>query len=593
RNVLQKSRPAAGFSKMYDRINGNTLSEEIVNNRANASEPLSGAQYLVIAPQSCSALMEIFLHWKAQLGFKTKLAFLEDIGSTTNAIKDYIQNAYDNWDIPPEFVILVGDVSGNYILPSYYIDGYLTAWDVSDLSYSLLDGDDYFPDVLLGRFSIQGEMQLSTIISKIIHYEKTPYMDTDWFKSALMVGLVSTDNGYSQRETLMSIRDKLLDFEYTKVDTFIAPAQFGHVLLENVINSGQSLICYRGAGYVTYWSGGLAGHMLQSSDVLNLSNGFMLPFVTSMTCGGGDFAADNAPSCFGETWLGAGTPSIPKGAIGFIGPSEHDTKTWFNNANASGIYQGITEEGINTCGEMLLRGKMELYNCYPFCHQMGNALDSDQFYFYVYNLLGDPGLRVWTDTPKSVELTASDVYAGSNYLTAFVTTDDDKSGFTVALTNADSLVAVGYTDANGQVNIPIALTEESYELTASKYGYIPQIIDIHVQETDMLTLQDYTFSDKMISGQTIQVDLTIQNPTQVAASDVVIDLVSQDDYIVVTSDSVAVGSIPANQTCSCSFTIKIYEGWQNGKEVDLIVNMNSGFGENCALIPVVIESPEM
>ena len=95
--------------------------------------------------------MQPLLRWKEKLGFQTKLVFIDDIGTTANDIKDYLQNAYDTWENPPEFVVLVGDVSGFIVIPAFYVEGSYPpgSWDVSDHNYTLLDGDDYFPDIFI------------------------------------------------------------------------------------------------------------------------------------------------------------------------------------------------------------------------------------------------------------------------------------------------------------------------------------------------------------------------------------------------------------------------------------------------------------
>ncbi|MDO9577068.1 MAG: C25 family cysteine peptidase [Candidatus Cloacimonadales bacterium] len=582
KNPLLSNIPQKGFVNLAKNIIGN---ENISGT--------SGGNYLFIAPQNCSQTLQPLLRWKEKLGFKTKLAIFEEIGSNANDIRDFLQNAYDTWEEKPEFVVLVGDVTGAVQLPAFYVEGYLLPTCVTDHSYTLLDGDDYFPDVLIGRLSVQNISELQTIISKIINYERNPYLGTDWMKSALMVALIEEGNGYSQREVVMGIRDKLLDFEYTRVDTFISPWQTGPSLLESEINNGHSFICYRGAGHSTYWAGS-GGPMFSNSNILNLNNGWMLPMVTSMTCGGGDFAAAETPTCFGELWLNAGSPTLPKGAIGFIGPSERDTQAPFNNANAMGIYQGITQESLYRCGEMLLRGKMELYNNFPNCHQWGGAEDSDQFYFYVYNLLGDPGLQVWTDIPQEVELEVSEVQAGSNFVSASVTTaESDNDNFMIAIISSDSLIATGITDAGGEVIIPVSLPIGTYEITASKYSYIPNTVSLDVQETDILGVQNYEFSAATTSGSTVDVDLEIYNYSHISADNVQIELLSQDENITVLSNIVSTASIGSNAVFNCSFQIQVSEEWNEGMISDLIVQMNSSLGENIALIPVQISSPDL
>jgi len=65
-------------------------------------------------------------------------------------------------------------VNGNFVIPTFFIEGYYSAWDATDHSYTLLEGDDYFPDILIGRLSFQSMNELYTVINKIISYESAP-----------------------------------------------------------------------------------------------------------------------------------------------------------------------------------------------------------------------------------------------------------------------------------------------------------------------------------------------------------------------------------------------------------------------------------
>nr|MDA3814549.1 C25 family cysteine peptidase [Candidatus Cloacimonadota bacterium] len=518
---------------------------------------------------------------------------LSETGNTANAIKNFIQNAYDNWEIPPEYVVLVGDVDGSIVVPAFYVEGYLTPWDVSDHNYSLLEGDDYFPDIFVGRFSVRSQLELNTIISKIINYESDPLIADDWQNKALMLGcVVDWWEFYSGRETVMAVREKLLDFEFTAVDTFISPYQNNMSSLINMINGGYTFLNYRGYGAPSYWWGNY-GDLFNINGIHSLNNGFKLPMVTSMTCGGGDFASTSYPSCFGETWLTAGSPSDPKGAIGFIGPSEHDTKTPFNNTNDMGIYQGITMEDITKCGEMMLRGKMELYNNYPNCHAWGNSNNSDQFYFYVYNLLGDPGLQVLTDTPKSFEMIyQEEIPSGSNYIEIQIDfEEEDKSGFTLAITNADSLIAVGISDEFGISSIPLHLEAGTYSVTASKYQFIPITSELTVVDEDIVRLDDYTCSD-IFPGEVANISASIQNSGSVQANDLEFEISTDEDFIEIVSGLNTLGSLNAGEFTSCDFELELDPLWRDGIQGEIFLNILSDIGENTFYMPLEIISPQ-
>ena len=581
------------FARSFSKI----VKENILG--AEDKRSVGDGLYLFIAPENCETNLQPLLRWKEKLGFKTRFAPISETGNSNTNILNYLQNAYDNWEIPPEFVVLVGDVSGNIVVPSNYINygSPYSPVNVTDHTYTLLEGDDYFPDIMIGRLSVQNQFQLQTIVSKITNYEGNPYMDENWFTEGLMVGFIS--NGYwqmySHRETLMLARQKLLDFTYTVVDTFIHPWQSGASLLGQMINGGYTLINFRGAGSPYAWHSWTSGPMFEIWDIQNLTNGFMLPVVTSMTCGGGNFASTYYPNCFGETWLNEGSPSEPKGAIGFIGPSESDTKTGWNNANSLGIYQGITRENLFRCSEMLLRGKMALYNNYPYCHGWGGPTNSDRFYFYVYNLLGDPGLAVWTDVPRNTNLTFNtEMIYGSNYLEVQVNTlASDNSDFIIAVTNEDSLIATGTTDFAGEAQIFLNLPIGDYEVTASKYGYIPETEDLFVVEGDILSLTEFFFVEETVPGQLVNLQILIQNLGNTAVTNVPISLISEDIYLEVISGEIIAISIAAGDIFYGEFQFQIGNEWKNDYIADLFLNVSSAFGDQSFIIPVEITSPEL
>jgi Peptidase family C25/FlgD Ig-like domain/Propeptide_C25 len=557
--------------------------------------------YLIICPDNASVIstLEYLAEWKRKLGYETSIVTLTETGDTTDEIKNYIQNAYDTWENPPEYVILVGDINGNIMMPSWYIEGYLEPYCVTDHPYALLEGTDYFPDVQIGRFSVQNVNQLQTIVSKIINYEREPIESVDWIRKALMLAFVVDYGGsyqmYSQRETVMAIRDKLLDFTYTQVDTFICPFQTGITNLTNLINTGYSFINYRGAGSPVYWSGGY-DHMYTLWDIDQLSNGFMLPLITSIVCGGGNFAYGNYDTSFGEQWLAAGSSTNPKGAIGFIGPSEHDTKTPFNNCNDMGIYQGITQEGIFACAPIMLRGKMELYNNYPGCHSMdgvNDAWDSDMFYFHVFNLLGDPGLEVWTDTPDHYndELTSTIPSGSSSYQVQL--TGTNLAGHCLSITGANQVYDTAVTDENGwaAVTLPEGIVE--FTATLSSYGYVPLSQDVVItSDESVIGLEEYNFSTILIVGESSMLTIEIVNQTGVVQNDVLAELTANPDHVSISPASQTITSIGIGDTQELSFDLEINDVWLEDTDLHFNLSLNDGdLGSH--IISAIIASPEI
>lgn len=403
-------------------------------------------RYLVVAPDAAAGGLEEWILWRRQQGYEVRLLLESGLGgqdATAPQIKAAIQEQFDA--APFDYLLLVGDVDRNpsgpevdYNLMGDFIPGGQYAdpgWSghcnsqyciVTDHPYALLEGTDYFADVLVGRFSVDTENDLRKMVHRTVEYDAHPFLDlgSQWYQRALMIYEVT--GGLSRRETKLAIRDQLMqNLGYTQVDTILNrywenPISPGVVTQR--INSGLGLVNYRGYGFRYQWYGPFFG----VDNIATLNNVGRWPLVTSIVCGGGDFASmDNDPS-FGEAWLRAGaTPSEPTGAVAFIGPSEEDTHTEWNNAIDEGIYQGLAGEGLRCMGALMDRGKLELWRVYPNARNWGTPGFNVPFYLHTYNLQGDPGLQLRTAPPRALLCDAPDTLAlGARLLTMNAAAED-------------------------------------------------------------------------------------------------------------------------------------------------------------------------
>ena len=103
-----------------------------------------------------------------------------------------------------------------------------------------------------------------------------------------------------------------------------------------------------------------------------------------------------ANNCFGEEWIEMGSLTAPKGGVAFVGPTSN-THTTYNNKIDKGIYMGMFQEGMDTPGQALLRGKLYMYNVY------GNEYYV-QYHYKIYCILGDPSIHIWKDVPLAVNV---------------------------------------------------------------------------------------------------------------------------------------------------------------------------------------------
>jgi len=135
--------------------------------------------------------------------------------------------------------------------------------------------------------------------------------------------------------------------------------------------------------------------------------GFLLPFVVIPTCGTGDFQGTTGRS---EYFLKIGSPSAPKGAIAAIGSATLSTHTCFNNCISAGVFNGVFRDHIFNPGGALVRSKLSLYVSYPT--NPNNWVDK---FSYWNNLMGDPGMELWTGVPIELDVThPTTVAVGTN-----------------------------------------------------------------------------------------------------------------------------------------------------------------------------------
>ena len=129
----------------------------------------TGARYLIITHDNFYDAVLPLAEWKHKKGMRTKVVKLSEIGSSSSNIQEYVQDAYDNWTIPPAYLLLVG--APNY-LPLPLVEGTRT-----DNYYTNMDAD-LQNEILSGRLTVHNVTEAQTVVNKILLYERTPTIDS-------------------------------------------------------------------------------------------------------------------------------------------------------------------------------------------------------------------------------------------------------------------------------------------------------------------------------------------------------------------------------------------------------------------------------
>ncbi|MDR0505207.1 MAG: C25 family cysteine peptidase [Dysgonamonadaceae bacterium] len=375
------SKPEIG-NKFFDAIYKNHF---INFSNSNNRQDYGNEKMLIICYDDFLDKMRPFVTHKNNIGLETEMVALSSVGNTPAAIKQFIQNRY-NADNQLTFVLLVGDHAQ---IPSFTLLG-----GGSDPSYSLLEGNDNYPDIIIGRFSAENTGQVETMVNRTVFYETLPHQQSAWFKRG--IGIASNigsgigDDGQSDYEHLRQIRTDLLNWNYTSVAELYDGSQGGLdasgeptiAMVASAVNNGASLINYTGHGSTTSW---LTSNF-SNSNVTSLANVHKLPFIFSVACINGNFTNT---TCFAESWLRATNNQLPTGAIGFYGSSIN--QDWQPPMEAQDKFNELlVNEDFTTFGELCFNGSCSMIDKYG-----QNGINT----FLTWNYFGDPSVS-YVDSPE-------------------------------------------------------------------------------------------------------------------------------------------------------------------------------------------------
>ncbi len=472
--------------------------------------------------------------WKRTKGFEVTAVSTSETGSSESQIKSYIQDAYETWENPPEYVILVGDAGGTYNIPTWS--------GVGDHNYTCLEGTDILPEVFVGRLSISSPTDLMVILQKINLYERDPYLDdTDMYHHSLLVGDTSP-SGLSCVITSKYNKEEILSYDPTHTFTELYAPDPSASLMNNAINAGALFFTYRGYIGMSGWT---------TSNISSLTNVNMLTNAVIITCDTGTFASsyDVART---EAMLRAGTPTAPKGGACAIGMATSGTHTQFNNVLMGGIFHGLYANGMYNMGQAIMSGKLYLYLGY---HNV--TMSTVDSFTQWCNLMGDPSMDVWHGEPISMNVDYdSSIGLGQGYLDVYVSNDENEpieGAWVTARMGQDEVFATGMTNDAGMVTLTIDPTENgTVGLTVTKPDYIPHLGSFTVQSTGGVAYAEMTIDDSdgnnngaANSGETVGLFVNLHNYSGSSAPNVSAEISTEDVWVEITQNTDDFGTISA------------------------------------------------
>ncbi len=378
------------------------------------------ADYLVITHPRLRQAVGPLVEYHRKSGLKVELVDIQDVYDEFNhgvldprALRDFIAHAYHSWERPaPRYVLLVGDASwdsknelvddANYanwadraltrggqrfrvkdglppagstndrnLIPaaSYHTSQGHAA---SDNYFVSVDGDDFYPDLAIGRFPVVEPEEVAAIVEKTLRYADQAEVGP-WRRRVLWI--TNENRGYQRRSDRFASSLGELGFGSLKV--YPSPEEADNAehqeTLTQAFAEGQLLVHFIGHGGRLIWRTGppdiRKNHDLFTLDHLDsLPPSNRLPVILSMTCHSGPFDHPSADS-IGEKFLRL----EGRGAIAVVAAS-------WRNGPAPSLSAALVEELSHRgrIGDAFRQAKMK----------------QRELLVEIYNLFGDPAIPI-------------------------------------------------------------------------------------------------------------------------------------------------------------------------------------------------------
>jgi hypothetical protein len=259
----------------------------------------NGAEYLIISHPDFISHLTAFVGVRQSQGLTTLIQdvvpIYDQFGEgipTPEAIKAYLQDAYDNWSITPLYVLLVGD--GTYDPKHYksnstdtFIPPYLADVDpwagetAADNRFVTVDGTDNLPDILIGRFPVNSTAELNAMLQKTITYDGDSF-GGDWSKDILFIADDEDDAGDFPANSDILASYVQYPFQTNKIyyNSSMPIAEMQAIVLDG-LNAGSGISVYTGHSSIHQWA--IEG-FFHYDQVASLTNGNKQPIILEATC---------------------------------------------------------------------------------------------------------------------------------------------------------------------------------------------------------------------------------------------------------------------------------------------------------------------
>ena len=550
----------------------------------------TGCEYLIITPNDTE-----FQNWADSIrkfrttqGIFTNVVTLSEIGgNSASVIEDYINNAYNTWDIVPAACLLLGDygtdASNRIISPLW--DNYC----VSDNIYADVDDND-LPDIVFARITARDELQLEVMVTKFLQYETAPPTDTSFYKHPITSLGWQTESWFQicseviggyWREALGKDPVRINEIysgtpgaewstaanTQTVIDYF-GPNGLGYIpaqpselggwsggtaeMINTAINNGAFMVQHRDHGFEQGW--GEPEYLISNINSLTNTD---LTFVWSVNCLTGKFNYNS--EVFAEKFHRYTHKEDLSGCFGIYAASEI-TYAFVSDVYTWGAYDNMWPDFMPDYGSSPEpRGVLPAFACAAgkyFLQQSSwpSNANSKEATYHLFHHHGDAFTTVFTTIPQNLTVSHEPfLYMGET--TFDVTADVDAL---IALSVNGELIGTGTgTGAPVSITIPVQAPPDQVLVTVTKQDYYryEAYVEVLPATGPYVVFNAVTINDEsgngngiMETSESILASITVKNVGVEDAENVLVTLATADTYVTLTDSTENYGPVPAGTT---------------------------------------------
>jgi hypothetical protein len=590
----------------------------------------SPVDYLIVTGSAMAGEYQRLADWKTAKGVPTVVRTTDWIQAhcrngvdLAETIRFFLRDAYEKWGT--RWVLLGGDTD---VIPARY--AYSTflgevSYVASDLYFACLDGSwnedhderwgevdvddtDLYAEVYVGRLPTSTAAEAAVLVDKITAYEGAA--ERDHTDKVLLLAEVLFPPDWSEGEDITLDGAALSESLYVSVfsqkrlrvtrayETYMHHAGSVRLTKQAAIdsmNAGAGVVNHIGHGYRFNISCADASLVTQNADALTNQNRLFTLFMVDC------FVSQFDYSCLAEHFM----KNPNGGAVATIGAS-HKEFPVVDSYYMNDFYELLFEERVVRIGEAFAGSRLSQT---PWA-EMGNTVDL--WTHYLYTLLADPEMPVWTDTVDTVSVShAASVGLGAGTLTIQVSAGGvPADSAVVCLYKVGEDYRIGTTDAWGEAAIDFTAESPgsiSVVVTGHNLARHQSYIAVDASSPAYVHFAGLTVDDDTLggtfgngdgaidAGETVDLWLTLINTGGSTSAAVALEIACDEASVTVVDTTAPVGVIEPGSTAPAQEAVRVAfdVGVEDATSVEFGLAMTDGGGNWNDAFPCEVHAPAL